>query len=68
MDAITALAAYGILTLDDDLVDAAFSETLEMPLNERHALDPERTVERMLVQHHLSKVKKTHSTSLCEYP
>lgn len=57
MDAITTLAAFGILTLDDDLVDAAFSETLEMPLNERHALDPGRTVERLLVQHSLSKVE-----------
>ncbi|KAG8887667.1 hypothetical protein FRB98_009229 [Tulasnella sp. 332] len=66
MDAITTLAAYGILTLDDDLVDAAFSETLEMPLNERHALDPGRTVERLLVQHHLSKGRVKEALCILE--
>ncbi|KAG9039837.1 Superkiller protein 3 [Tulasnella sp. JGI-2019a] len=66
MDAITTLAAFGILTLDDDLVDAAFMETLEMPLNERHALDPGRTVERLLVQHNLSKGRVKEALRILE--
>lgn len=56
MVAITALAAFGILNLDDDLVDAALSEIMDMTLEERHELDPSRTVENLLVHHHLSKV------------
>ena len=56
MDAITALAAFGILNLDDDLVDAALSEMLNAGADERRQLDPTNMVDHLLVQNHLSKV------------
>ncbi|KIO22865.1 hypothetical protein M407DRAFT_245019 [Tulasnella calospora MUT 4182] len=55
MDAITALAAYGMLNLDDDLLDAALSEIRAMPIDERLSLDPEGTVEHLLTHHHLGQ-------------
>ncbi|KAG8934379.1 Superkiller protein 3 [Tulasnella sp. 417] len=55
MDAITALAAYGMLNLDDDLLDAALSEIRAMPIDERRSLDPEGTVEHLLTHHHLGQ-------------
>ena len=48
----------GILTDDDSLVDAALSEILSLPLERRHALDPCRDVDYLLIQHHLGQVRK----------
>lgn len=58
MDAITALAAYGMLNLDDDLLDAALSEIRAMPIDEQRTLDPEGTVDHLLTHHHLGQVSR----------
>jgi superkiller protein 3 len=46
----------GILTGDGNLVDAALSEVLGLPLDQRQELDTNREVDYLLVQHHLSQV------------
>jgi len=46
----------GILTDDDSLVDAALSEILSLSADRRLELDPQRDVNHLLVQHHLSQV------------
>ncbi|KAJ4000018.1 TPR-like protein [Lentinula boryana] len=51
--AINTLAAMGILTDDESLIDAALSEILALPLDRKHALDPQRDVDHLLIQHHL---------------
>ncbi|KAG1721849.1 hypothetical protein EDB19DRAFT_1959977 [Suillus lakei] len=48
--AINTLAGMGILTEDDGLVDAALSEILSLPVEQRHELDPRRDVMYLLVQ------------------
>ncbi|KAH9858634.1 TPR-like protein [Lenzites betulinus] len=53
--AINTLAGMGILTDDDGLVDAALSEVLSLPLDQRHERDPERDVTYLLMQHHLAQ-------------
>ncbi|KAJ7594704.1 TPR-like protein [Mycena floridula] len=53
--AINTLAAMGILTEDDSLIDAALSEILALPLERRHQLDPKRDVGYLLMQHHLGQ-------------
>lgn len=54
--AINTLAGMGILTDDDGLVDAALSEVLSLPVDQRHERDPERDVTYLLIQHHLGQV------------
>ncbi|KAG2046495.1 protein prenylyltransferase [Suillus hirtellus] len=51
--AINTLAGMGILTEDDGLVDAALSEILSLPVEQRLELDPRRDVTYLLVQHYL---------------
>jgi superkiller protein 3 len=46
----------GILTDDDNLVDAALSEILSLPIEQRHKLDPGRDVNHLLIHHHLGRV------------
>ena len=46
----------GILTNDDGLVDAALSEILALPIEQKNRLDPERHVDYLLIQHHLAQV------------
>ncbi|CDO72766.1 hypothetical protein BN946_scf184994.g19 [Trametes cinnabarina] len=53
--AINTLAGMGILTDDESLVDAALSEVLSLPIDQRHERDPEREVTYLLVQHHLGQ-------------
>ncbi|OSD01253.1 TPR-like protein [Trametes coccinea BRFM310] len=53
--AINTLAGMGILTDDDGLVDAALSEVLSLPVDQRHERDPERDVTYLLIQHHLAQ-------------
>jgi len=48
----------GILTDDDNLVDAALSEILSLPLEKRYELDPRRDVDYLLIQHHLGQASK----------
>ena len=47
----------GILTDDDSLIDAALSEILTLPLDQRLARDPRRDVTYLLIQHHLGQVR-----------
>ncbi|KAL4074288.1 superkiller protein 3 [Scleroderma citrinum] len=53
--AINTLAGMGILTVDDNLVDAALSEVQSLPIERRQELDPGRDVVYLLVQHHLGQ-------------
>jgi len=45
----------GILTDDDSLVDAALSEILGLPLEQRLQRDPGREVTYLLIKHHLGQ-------------
>lgn len=56
--AINALGGMGILTDDENLIDAALSEILALPLQERHQQDPRRDVDYILMQHHLAQVSR----------
>jgi len=49
----------GILTGDDNIVDAALSEILGLPIEHRHSVDPQRNVDYLLIQHHLSQVSRS---------
>ncbi|KAJ4468236.1 TPR-like protein [Lentinula aciculospora] len=53
--AINTLAAMGILTDDDSLIDAALSEILALPVDRKLELDPQRNVDRLLIQHSLGQ-------------
>ncbi|KAI0371043.1 TPR-like protein [Pilatotrama ljubarskyi] len=64
--AINTLAGMGILTDDDGLVDAALSEVLSLPLDQRHERDPERDVTYLLVQHHLGQGDARQATSVAQ--
>lgn len=57
LTAINTLAAMGILTDDDNLVDAALSEILALPLEQRLELDPKRDVGYLLTQHYIGLVR-----------
>ena len=57
--AINTLAGMGILTDDDSLVDAALSEILALPLDDRLNKDPGRDVTYLLIQHHLAQVRRS---------
>lgn len=57
LTAINTLAAMGILTDDDNLVDAALSEILALPLEQRLELDPKRDVGYLLTQHYIGQVR-----------
>ncbi|KAK0207900.1 superkiller protein 3 [Desarmillaria ectypa] len=50
--AINALAAMGILTDDDNLIDAALSEILALPREQRANMDPGKDVDYLLMKHH----------------
>ncbi|KZT68315.1 TPR-like protein [Daedalea quercina L-15889] len=52
--AINTLAGMGILTGDESLVDAALSEILSLPLDQRLSRDPDGDVTYLLIQHHLA--------------
>jgi len=54
--AINTLAGMGVVTDDEGLVDAALSEILALPIEQKHNLDPHRHVDYMLIQHHLAQV------------
>ncbi|KAK2467787.1 hypothetical protein APHAL10511_000082 [Amanita phalloides] len=55
LTAIKILAGMGILSNDETLVDAALSELLGMPAEQRQALDPFDDVDHMLIQYSLAK-------------
>jgi len=56
LPAINILAGMGILTDDDGLVDAALSEVVALPIDQKRELDPQRDVDYLLIQHGLSQV------------
>ncbi|EJD03262.1 TPR-like protein [Fomitiporia mediterranea MF3/22] len=55
LTAVVALAAMGLLTGDEALIDAALSEILSLPLDERHRRDPGRDIENLLTNHYLAE-------------
>jgi hypothetical protein len=56
LSAINTLAGMGILTRDDNLVDATLSEILALPIEHKHSVDPQRKVDYLLMQHYLAQV------------
>jgi superkiller protein 3 len=62
LTAINTLAGMGILTDDDGLIDAALSEILALPVNERYERDFSRDITYLLIQHHLSQVRSLKYT------
>ena len=56
LDAINILAGMGILTDDDGIVDAALSEVMALPIDQKHKFDSQRDVDYLLIQHGLSQV------------
>ncbi|KAH9895045.1 TPR-like protein [Cubamyces lactineus] len=64
--AINTLAGMGILTDDDGLVDAALSEVVSLPIDQRHERDPERDVTYLLVQHHLGQGDAKQALSVAQ--
>ncbi|KAG2355063.1 hypothetical protein BDR07DRAFT_1304231 [Suillus spraguei] len=64
--AINTLAGMGILTEDDGLVDAALSEILSLPIEQRHELDPRRDVTYLLVQHYLGLGDSDKATKIAQ--
>ncbi len=46
----------GLLTDDEDLIDAALSEIMSLSIDVRHARDPEGAVEDILSNHFLAEV------------
>ncbi|TFK44590.1 superkiller protein 3 [Crucibulum laeve] len=55
LTAINTLAGMGILTDDDNLVDAALSEMLNLPIEQRREMDPDGNVDYLLMQHHFKQ-------------
>ncbi|QRW08082.1 superkiller protein 3 [Ceratobasidium sp. AG-Ba] len=55
LECIVTLVAIGSLNNDPDLVDAALSEILSMPPDQRQSLDPAHHVDHILVQHYISQ-------------
>ncbi|KZT27982.1 TPR-like protein [Neolentinus lepideus HHB14362 ss-1] len=64
--AIAALAGMGILTDDDDLVDATLSEIVSLPVDRRHGLDPARDVTQLLIKHHLGQNNISDALSVAQ--
>ncbi|KAK7056865.1 Superkiller protein 3 [Paramarasmius palmivorus] len=64
--AISTLAAMGILTDDDSLVDAALSEILGSSIDDRARLDPERNVDHLLLQHHLGQENASEALAVAQ--
>ncbi|KAH6914120.1 superkiller protein 3 SKI3 [Coprinopsis sp. MPI-PUGE-AT-0042] len=55
LSAIKTLAGMGILSNDEGLLDAAVSEIVGLPLDQRQLLDRERNVDGLLERYHLSR-------------
>ena len=64
LTAVNTLAGMGILTDDVNLVDAALSEILEMPIDQRLSKDPLREVTYLLVQNCLAQVRSEAFASI----
>jgi superkiller protein 3 len=57
---VNTLAALGIVTEDDALVDAALSEIVSLPYEQRAASDPRRDISYLLIQHALGQVRSSY--------
>ncbi|KAH8119473.1 TPR-like protein [Phellopilus nigrolimitatus] len=64
--AVVALAAMGLLTGDEALIDAALSEILSLPLDERHRRDPERYAENLLTNHYLAEANTPKALAIAQ--
>lgn len=64
--AINALGAMGILTDDENLVDAALSEIVALPLEQRHQRDPRRDVDYLLMQYALAQGDVARARSVAQ--
>ncbi|KAG8720783.1 Superkiller protein 3 [Ceratobasidium sp. 394] len=67
LECIITLVAIGILNSEEDLVDAALSEILGMPPNQRQLIDPVRQVDHILVQHHLSQGRPSEALKIVQH-
>jgi len=65
--AMNILAGMGILTNDDGLVDAALSEVMALPIDQKHRLDSQRDVDYLLIQHGLSQGDSTQALSIAQH-
>jgi len=67
LGAINILAGMGILTDDDGLVDAALSEVMALPIDQKHRLDSQRDVDYLLIQHGLSQGDTKQALSIAQH-
>jgi superkiller protein 3 len=56
LTAVKTLTAMGILSNDENLIDAALSELLDMPAKQRRELDPSNDVDYLLIYYNFGKV------------
>ena len=61
LEAVTSLAAIATCLQDDELLEAAISEIEGLPTDKRLELDPAGEVDRLLVAHHLARVRSMPS-------
>ncbi|TFK25481.1 superkiller protein 3 SKI3 [Coprinopsis marcescibilis] len=66
LTAIKTLVAMGILSGDEGLVDAAVSEIVALPLDQRLQLDADRNVDKLLIQYHLTRNEMQTALQLAE--
>ncbi|KAG6862290.1 hypothetical protein C0995_015987 [Termitomyces sp. Mi166 len=66
LTAINTLAGMGALTGDESLVDAALSELLALPLDQRYERDPGRDVDYFLTQYHLGQPDAKKAVSVMQ--
>ncbi|KAG7088368.1 hypothetical protein E1B28_012371 [Marasmius oreades] len=66
LTAINTLAAMGILTDDDGLLDAALSEILALPVDDRSQLDLSRNVDYLLIMHHLGRDNSSEAVAVAQ--
>ncbi|KLO19533.1 TPR-like protein [Schizopora paradoxa] len=66
LTAVVVLAAMGLLTDDEDLIDAALSEIMSLSIDVRHARDPEGAVEDILSSHFLAEGNTSKASSVLQ--
>ncbi|KAF8629945.1 hypothetical protein AX15_003181 [Amanita polypyramis BW_CC] len=66
LTAIKTLAGMGILSNDENLIDAALSELLDMPAEQRQGLDPSDDVNYLLIHYNLSKGDFTRASMFAQ--
>lgn len=67
LTAVNVLAGMGTLTDDENLVDAALSEILGLPIDQRHVKDPSRDIAYLLIQNCLAQVRSLCRASCGSY-